>query len=65
MSMERMFTIRCDQCGHSGDDEGLYGSRAGEIRQQALEDGWKRRGNKDICYSCANPDEEEPSEHQG
>jgi hypothetical protein len=59
MSMERMFTIVCDQCGHSGDNDGAYGSSSAHVREYALENGWKRRGSKDICFSCANPEEEE------
>jgi hypothetical protein len=63
MSMDRMFTIVCDQCGHSGDNDGAYGSSAAHVREYALENGWKRRGSKDICFSCANPEEEEEIEN--
>ena len=63
MSMQRMFTIICDQCGRTGDNDGLYGHYSNEVRQDALEYGWKRRGNKDICFSCANPEEEEEIEN--
>ena len=51
MSMERMFSIICDKCGHNGEDEGLYGHYSSDVRNQARADGWKI-GNKDSCPSC-------------
>jgi hypothetical protein len=51
MSMTRMFWIICDECGHSGEDDGLYGHYSGDVREDAKEEGW-RIGNKDICPVC-------------
>ena len=51
--MERMFVVICDECGHRGDGDGLYGKWSSDVREQAKSEGW-RIANKDACPSCVN-----------
>lgn len=51
MSVVRHFSMRCDECG-DGEDE-FYGAYSEDIRREAKEAGWIRRGNRDICVDCA------------
>jgi len=51
MSVSRQFSMRCDECGDGEDD--FYGSYSEDVRREAKEAGWIRRGNRDICVDCA------------
>jgi hypothetical protein len=51
MSVVRQFSMRCDECGDGEDD--FCGSYSEDIRREAKEAGWIRRGNRDICVDCA------------
>jgi hypothetical protein len=43
--------MKCDECG-DGEDE-FYGPYSEDVRREAKEAGWIRRGNRDICVDCA------------
>lgn len=53
MSVVRQFSMRCDECGDGEDD--FYGSYSEDVRREAKEAGWIRRGNRDLCADCASP----------
>ena len=53
MSVRRIITVVCDECGEESDDSGLTN---GEARMKARKDGWKRNKSRDICPDCHSAD---------
>lgn len=53
MTIQRMFTIICDECGIDESDSWL-----GHFKSRLKNDGWKF-GNKDICPTCQDNDAQE------
>ena len=52
MTMERMFMLRCDECGTTSDDtDGVYGQWAKDVRDECKSNGWQV-GNVDRCPEC-------------
>jgi hypothetical protein len=50
--MERMFMLRCDECGTTSDDtDGVYGQWAKDVRDECKSNGWQL-GNVDRCPEC-------------
>lgn len=50
MTIERMFSMRCDNCGDGSDS--LYGAYANQIWEAAKADGWKKIKGKHYCEVC-------------
>jgi len=48
--LERMFTMICDECNIHATESFWYAAKA---REEAKEEGWVRRQQRDLCPECA------------
>lgn len=56
MTIERMFTVTCDECGTDESDYWI-----GQFKSRLKAEGWKF-GKKDICPTCQDNNPEETTQ---